>query len=1472
MTRLFHATRQWFGFNDQDVWTLFHSTAFDFSVWEIWGAFLYGGRVVVVPYLVSRSPEAFYELLAKEGVTVLNQTPSAFRQLIQAEESIGPKALALRYVIFGGEALEMQSLKPWFDRHGDRRPVLVNMYGITETTVHVTYRPLSIDDVDSGSVIGVPIPDLQVHVLNQYRQPMPVGVAGEMYVGGAGLARGYLNRADLTEERFIPDHLTGRPGARLYKTGDLARMLPSGDIEYLGRIDHQVKIRGFRIELGEIESVLCHHPTVREAVVVARQDEPGIKRLVAYLVVPPPIPAVSELREHLKRKLPDYMVPAAFVFLEKFPLTASGKIDRKALPAPELHHPELGDHYVAPQTELEKALAAIWSKVLRVERVGVNDNFFELGGDSILGIQTISLARREGLKLTPTLLFAHPTIANLAAATESVNPQISQAPKLVSGDVSLTPIQHWFFEQDLAEAHHYNQAFFFEVTSSVPRGMLERALEEVSRQHDSLRLRCVRGADGWHQSYSTSDEAAPLTWVDLSGTPEHDRRRSMEAVAASIQSTLDFGAGPLWRAAYFDLGPDRPGRLLLAIHHLSVDGVSWRVLIEDLEAACQQLQAGVPVKLPLKTSSLKDWSERLHQYAATESVRRELPYWKAVVDRQETVLGVEGASSDDAHAKNIEGSCRTLKVALTATTTQALLQQVPSTYNTQINDVLLTALARAWSVSSGSRVLFTNLEGHGRENLFEDVDLSRTVGWFTSVFPVRLEMPAEAAGWRPGEALKAIKEQLRQVPQRGIGYGILRYLCPDIQISASPDPFVVFNYLGQFDQVVAGSTLFRFASESTGPWHSPKQRRRHALEVNGLVINNCLETWWTYSENLHAEKAILRLAEAFIAALEELVAHCVSPDAGGYTVSDFPLARLDQSTLDQLVGGRRDIEDIYPLSPMQTLFYSANPGAVLSVFDHWHCTLRGTLNQPAFQRAWQETVRRHAILRSTVHGDGLVEPRAVVHRDVRLPWTIDDWRATPAHAQTARWAAFVKDDLAKPLNLVEAPAMRFALVRLADDTWKFLWSVPSLLMDGWSWPVVFRDASRLYESFSQDREPQLEPVRPYRDYLDWLGRQSTAETTEFWRDNLSGLREPTPVPTATPEQSRGGERHVRRSMRLSHDTTRSLQRAAREMRLTLNTLVQGAWAILLNRQSGSSDVVFGAAFAGRPTDLPGAESIVGPFVNNLPVRVTVDRDSTIGDFFADLHERLLRLNAHQFLPLMEIQRSSEMPWRHRLFDSVVVFQNYTVEESARRFGQDTAIEEFEAPIHSSYPVMLLAEPQDSLRLTVIYDREIIAAKTVEEWGRDLELLMEQIPTSSTSRISELQDQLLPPVIARIPPRAGIRAELQSYMPPQTEMERRIAGVVQGLFELERVSTEENFFDLGGHSLLLVQLHRRLKDVLKVEFSIVTLFEYPSVRSLARRLGEPAVSAVEAGGQFRDRADKQKHALAALRTKLKQEGK
>ncbi|MGE0127963.1 MAG: amino acid adenylation domain-containing protein [Blastocatellales bacterium] len=927
VVRLFAATQDWYQFDERDVWTLFHSYAFDFSVWELWGALLYGGRLVVVPYWVSRSPEAFHELLLSEQVTVLNQTPSAFRQLIRAEESFTTSVLprknenappprsdefirhvtnkfvttwgglALRLVIFGGEALELQSLKPWFDRHGDERPRLINMYGITETTVHVSFRPIRAADLEEGkgSVIGGAIPDLQVYAMDANLRPTPIGVSGEMYVGGAGVARGYLNRPELTAERFIPDPFGAEAGARLYRTGDLARYLADGDLEYLGRIDHQVKIRGFRIELGEIEAVLAAHTAVQEAIVLARDDKPLASRLVAYLVTKPDAaPSISELREFLKQKLPEYMTPAAFVMLDALPLTENGKLDRRALPAPDAARPELEEAYAAPRNVREETLAKIWAGVLGLERIGIHDNFFELGGDSILSIQIIARANQAGLRLTPKQVFQCQTIAELAAAAVAA-PAIEAEQGLVTGSAPLTPIQRWFFEQRLPDRDHWNQALLFETRQALNPALMEQAVARLIEHHDALRLRFTPEDAGWRQTIASPDAAAPFSVIELSGVPEAERSAAIESKAAELQASLNLSEGPLLRAVYFDLGNQEAGRLLIIIHHLAIDGVSWRILLEDLQAAYQQLNRGEEIALPPKTTSFKRWAEKLAEYAQSETARAEQDFWMSEARAKAAWLPV-----DFSGGANTEASARSVSVSLSVEETRALLQEAPEAYHTQINDLLLTALGQALAEWTGERSLLVNLEGHGREDIFDDVDLSRTVGWFTAIYPVLLRLEKASA---LGESLKSVKEQLRAIPQRGLGYGLLRYLTDDEEIVEAlrrlPQAEVSFNYLGQLDQALPADSLLAPARESAGPVHSPRGRRKHLLDVRGSVARGRLNLSWTFSENIHRRGTIERLAQSYIESLRALIAHCQSPEAGGYTPSDFPLAQLDQVDLDQ---------------------------------------------------------------------------------------------------------------------------------------------------------------------------------------------------------------------------------------------------------------------------------------------------------------------------------------------------------------------------------------------------------------------------------------------------------------------------------------------------------------------------------------------------------------------------------------------
>jgi amino acid adenylation domain-containing protein/non-ribosomal peptide synthase protein (TIGR01720 family) len=904
----------------------------------IFPALCTGGCLHVISQERATSPEALVDYCESHSIDCLKIVPSHLNALLTASHP--EKILPRKYLILGGEALSWQLVEKI--RQYAPSCQILNHYGPTETTVGVLTYPLHEQMRDKSETIplGRAIANTQVYILDHYLQPLPIGVAGELYIGGDSVARGYLNQPQLTTEKFITiEHFGGQDGqpTRVYKTGDLARYLPDGNIEFLGRIDHQVKIRGFRIELGEIESVLSQHPAIRETVVLAREDELGNKRLVAYIVGSQESALISELRDFLKEKLPEYMVPSVFVQLKALPLTPNGKVDRQALPAPDSIRPELEGRFVAPRTPIEETIAKIWAQVLALERVSIYDNFFELGGDSILSIQIVARTNQAGLQLTPKQLFESPTVAGLAAVAEIAS-TIQAEQGLVTGAIPLTPIQHWFFEQKLCDMHHWNQALLLEVRQSIsplataettplspplPRGetnslplirgglgwgqrygcqrtispdLLKQAVQKLMEHHDALRLRFTPIESGWQQVNAGLDavESVPFSFIDLSSVPAAERESALESTTSELQASLNFTEGPLIRVALFDFGDNQPNRLLIVIHHLAVDGISWRILLEDLQQIYQQLSQEEAVKLPPKTFSFKQWSESLREYACSERLQQERDYWMR--SPHHSPLPV-----DNPDGANTVALARTISVSLNVEETRALLQEVPAAYQTQINDVLLTALVQTFTQWRGGPSLLVDLEGHGREAITKDIDVSRTVGWFTTIFPVLLTLEGIS---HPGEALKAIKEQLRGVPNRGIGYGVLRYLSEDAEVTqllqSLPQAEVRLNYLGQFDQVLPESSLFKLVNPTTDTSRSPRGNRRYLIDINGFVLGGKLQLEWTYSEQIHQRTSIQQLAQGFVEALRSLIAHCQSPEAGGYTPSDFQKAKVNQKDLDRL--------------------------------------------------------------------------------------------------------------------------------------------------------------------------------------------------------------------------------------------------------------------------------------------------------------------------------------------------------------------------------------------------------------------------------------------------------------------------------------------------------------------------------------------------------------------------------------------
>ena len=875
--------------------------SFDVSVWEFFWPLLAGARLVVAKPGGHRDSAYLIDLIKREQVTTLHFVPSMLQVFLEDERV--RECVSLKRVICSGEALSTELQ----ERHYERLPgELHNLYGPTEAAVDVTFWKCDRTKHPNIVPIGFPIANTQIYLLDKHLEPVPCGVAGELYIGGDGLARGYFNRPELTAEKFLPHPFGARGGERLYRTGDLASYLPDGAIEYLGRTDNQIKIRGFRVEPGEIEAVLNQHPGIMNSVVATRENDNGEKRLVGYTIQKPGVVlSSSELRTYLLGKLPEHMIPAAFITLDALPLTPNGKLDQQALPPPDSSLPKLDGSYIPPRTQREILLVQIWSEVLGVKRVGIDDNFFELGGDSILSIKIIARANRAGMKLLPRHLFQHPTVAGLAAVAGTAPATVSEQGE-VSGAAPLTPIQRWFFEQELAVPAHYNQSLLLQTRGPLQVDALKEAVRGLLRQHDAVRLRFARGVDGWRQWHTPLSEklvAQSCTVVELSSVADEALGAAITAAAEEVQRSLHLQQGPLLRVVWLETGEERSGRLLLVAHHLVVDGVSWRVLLEDLERGYEQAAGRQAVALGAKTSSYREWAEALVAEAERGLPAAEEQYWTVLAGAQ--VMELPGGYSDGG---GTVGSARRVEVGLSAEQTRALLQEVPAAYNTQINDVLVTALARtlSWwtkqahsSENGAGAAVLVEMEGHGREEVSESVDVSRTVGWFTSIYPVVLE---SRAAEEVAAALKRVKEQLRAVPRRGLGYGVLRYLGSgevSTRLRTMRRAQVGFNYLGQLDQMVGAERWLGIAAESVGAEREASGQRVHAIEVSGYVVGGELRMSWEYDGERYERAEMEAVAGRYRQELEELIGHCVSEEAGGFTPSDFPLVETGESDLDK---------------------------------------------------------------------------------------------------------------------------------------------------------------------------------------------------------------------------------------------------------------------------------------------------------------------------------------------------------------------------------------------------------------------------------------------------------------------------------------------------------------------------------------------------------------------------------------------
>ncbi|HEY6391751.1 MAG TPA: condensation domain-containing protein, partial [Bryobacteraceae bacterium] len=1052
------------------------NAGFDAAAAEIWPYLSAGASVTFAGDAQRYSPAALVEWLANERMTFCF-LPTPLAEAALAEDFSQTR---LRVLFTGG------------DRLRQRPPAtlacpLWNLYGPTESTVvgtggwvsTVGRTPASADgplavhsepvetwtsrarapgagqgtrptDSEGAPDIGGPIANTRAYVLDEQGGLVAIGVIGELYLGGVGLARGYLGQAAETAERFVPDAVSGEPGQRLYRTGDQVKWARDGRLVYVGRGDEQVKLRGYRIELGEVETQLGQLEGVEAAAVVLK-GEGERRRLAAYVVASGV--DTEALRAKLRERLPDYMVPGVISVLDELPVTTNGKIDRAALAKLEdtiVGRPGL----VLPRTPAEATLARIWREVLGVAEVGVFDNLFQIGGDSILSIQIVGRARAAGLHIAPKQMFQHQTVAELAAAAHALQTVAEIGP--ISGPTPLTPIQLWFFEQDLAEPYHFNQAVLFEIDSPPVPAVLLHAVAELNRHHDALRTRFHRRPAGWEAEIAGASDP-PFTFLDFSQISEESL---FEKAAESIQRSLDLERGPMFHVAHFHYGANRPARLLIVAHHLVVDGVSWRILLEDFETACRR------DALPPKTSSFRQWAARLRQYAEQDALQSEADWWRSAASGRISPLPQRTPCGE-----NTEASAAASEFALEPDETQALLMQAGIAHRTQLQELLIFACAEALADWSGGNRVAINIEGHGREEIFDDLDLSRTVGWFTAIFPFAHDFTETAD---PVERLKLAKTRLRAIPRHGFGYGLHRYFR---QEDLGTEAEVVFNYLGRLDASVPSGSWLRPVAENVGASRSRRNRRKYLLEIDAGIAGGRLRVRWTYSRNRHDSAEIDRLVSMCARSLRQLIGGRVPGDS--LTHADFPLANLNPAQFAALVASCGVMEDVYRLSPLQEamLFHVLSTPAPGAFCEQVDCVLAGELDTGLFQHAWRQAIQHHTILRTCFFWDEFDTPVQVVVPEAPLEIAELDWRDRGADSAN-EWRAFVERDRAKGFDLTRAPLMRIVLARTGESTWRCLWTCHHLLLDGWSLRMVLNDVMSIY-----GQHATLGAARPYADFI-----------------------------------------------------------------------------------------------------------------------------------------------------------------------------------------------------------------------------------------------------------------------------------------------------------------------------------------------------------------------------------------------------
>jgi amino acid adenylation domain-containing protein/non-ribosomal peptide synthase protein (TIGR01720 family) len=1252
--------------------------SFDVSGWELFWPLMFGATIVIPPQDSHKDPYELIDIMENNNVTLVQFVPTMLQSFISCLN--GKKLPSLKTMIAGGEALTSNL---YYQVQKDLGIYVHNLYGPTEATIDVTSFTNDIEVTGATAPIGRAIDNTEIYLLDKNLDPVKDGEVGEIYIVGVGLARGYSNRPDLTSGIFIANPFRtsdSLDNLRMYKTGDLAKIVDKGNIEYLGRVDSQVKIKGFRIEIEEIQNVLNSHTSVANAIILAKDNERNIKQLIAYIETKSPV-TDCDLLVWCSKYLPEYMVPSAIVFLESIPLTPNGKVDREKLLAIEIA--VSNEVVIQPQTDSEHKVLKIWQDVLKQTNIGVTDNFFRIGGDSIIAIQAVTKGRKVGINFTVDKIFKYPTIRELSLQIQDFAPNYHPIEDgILVGDVGLTPIQKWFFNLNLLEPSSFSQIQLF-LCRDIEISHLQKAWDFILSHHDCLRMTYKRNGGAWKQCYE-AQIAISVKEVNFNHHSIIDLPKEINDYSEFQRKKLDPSHTPVLLSLIRCY--DNIDRLLVSAHHLIMDGVSWRILVEDLQDLYLQSLNGLDLNLPNKTHSFRQWQQQSNEFSKSIPCS-EKEYWRSVEENINNIIPDH----------NIDGlSVLSIKqTSLSQDETEQLLNNVTQVHNCHINDVLLSALTLAIGDTYEKYSASFVLEGHGREDII-GLDVTRTIGWFTTLFPVNLKISSPK---NLSKSINEVKRQLGSIPNKGIGYGLLRG--GDLRLI----PQILFNYLGKWDSN-NNDELFTLNNEwILNDGFKSESEAVCLLNINCSILNGKLEAFISYSTKHFDIETIQRLADAYISSLRKIIKHSAMVDSTLYNADYFGCTDITSEQLAKAFGSPNTIEAVFPLAPLQEgfLFYKLYKPSSSVYYVQNLIEISGLVKPEYLKQAWQNISQRHEALRTAFKWEELSQPVQYIVREVNIPFNYIE--VSESENLEESFKNIVDHDRNQNIDLNLAPLMRVTLVRLEIDKYVMLWGAHHIITDGWSSTNILKELFENYKCLIENKPTIRNDITPYRKYIAALQSQELMEIRSFWKNYLSGLNEVSRIFTNNTQQDAFSK--VVTKGEIPNELLLKITLFAKVNNLTLNTIFFGALGLIVRKYSRSSDVLLGMTMSGRSQEIHDIDRMTGLFINTVPIRIHMNNVSIL-NYFQQIQNDIRSVDQFSAISLAELQSITK--FSNGLFEIIYMHENYPMEFNSD--NNDFRINNHSVIEQNEYPLGFVIVPGETYHVrishdTTVFDKEFV---------------------------------------------------------------------------------------------------------------------------------------------------------------------